>query len=84
MAKHKSKGMVIAKTLSWAAVSGAIIFTTALVETGMWKAAFVTALVSALLKTPVYSIHEVLWNRRDQTEPKKAERPTRFPLKMVG
>lgn len=52
----------ILKSLSWAFVSGIIIGTTAYAETSSLKAACVTALVSALLKTPVYSLHELVWN----------------------
>jgi len=69
MAKDKGgRAKVVIKSLSWAAVSGVIIFLTAWLETGMYKAALITALVSVLLKTPFYSVHEVVfdavWHRK--------------------
>lgn len=51
------------KTLSWAVLSGILIGTTAYVETGSIKAAFVTALVASMLKTPLYTIHEMAWGK---------------------
>lgn len=89
MKHEKSRAKVIVKSLSWAVVSGLIIFTTALVETGMYKAALITALVSALLKTPFYSVHEVafdaLWHRKQkgvQADAAPVVEPE--PLKIAG
>jgi uncharacterized membrane protein len=68
-------------------VSGIIIFTTAYIETGMYKAALITALVSALLKTPFYSVHEVafdaVWHRRKDKVQADAETGAQ-PLKIAS
>jgi len=55
--------LTLAKTLSWAVVSAIIIGTTTYVETTNVQAALVTALVASMLKTPVYHVHEMAWNR---------------------
>jgi uncharacterized membrane protein len=66
----KDRRKIVVKSLSWALVSGLLIFLTAWTETGMFKAAVMTAIVSCLLKTPFYSIHEFLfdaaWNRKGE------------------
>lgn len=59
---------VILKSLSWAVVSGLIIGTTAYLGTGCIRGAIVTAIVSALLKTPAYTVHELIWDRRKCVE----------------
>lgn len=68
--------MVLLKTLSWAFVSGIIIGTTTYCETGCIRAALVTALVASTLKTPVYSLHEMAWNRLKH----KKERADTIPM----
>lgn len=50
------------KSLSWALVSGVIIGSSAYMESGSLRIAFMTALLASLLKTPFYSLHECLWN----------------------
>lgn len=59
------------KSISWAIVSGVIIGVTAYAETRSLKAAGITALVSALLKTPVYGLHELAWGgkKKKKQEP---------------
>lgn len=71
----------IAKSISWAVVSGIIIGITAYVETANLKAAFVTALVSALLKTPIYSLHELAWGKGSK---KKAAPCPACELRLVA
>ena len=63
------------KVISWAFVSATIIGTTTYVETSSLRAAAITALVAASLKTPIYSLHEIIWNRirrRQQVKIRKA------------
>lgn len=78
--------VTLLKTVSWAVVSGVLIGTTAYVETGSVRAALVTALVSASLKTPIYTIHEMAWKRL-KGKPKPApEAPTEEvePLRIAA
>lgn len=55
------------KTFSWLIVSGLLIFAAAYVETRNPYLSFMMAFWAFALKTPVYSLHEVLferwWNR---------------------
>ena len=51
------------KTVSWVIVSGLVIFVAAYTETRMPVASFMTAFWACLLKTPFYSVHEVVFER---------------------
>ncbi len=73
--------MVFLKTLSWAFVSGIIIGTTTYVETKNIQAALVTALVASTLKTPIYSLHEMVWNRVKGK--KKETKPDTVPMPVT-
>ncbi len=75
MKKQGSRLKVVAKSLSWACVSGVIIGATVYVETYNIRAAFVSALISALIKTPVYSAHEVIFDRVWHRKDRKKEHP---------
>jgi uncharacterized membrane protein len=52
------------KTLSWLLVSGILIFGAAYVETRIFAVSFMTAVWACALKTPVYWVHEALWERK--------------------
>jgi uncharacterized membrane protein len=60
------------KTFSWLIVSGILIFCTTGLSTGNWWGAFISALSACVIKTPVYSIHETLfeslWERKKKNE----------------
>jgi uncharacterized membrane protein len=62
---HKPQSLKITlwKTASWALVSGVLIFGTAYYETRMVWASFMAALFAVLLKTPVYTLHDMIWER---------------------
>jgi uncharacterized membrane protein len=51
------------KTLSWAFVSGLLIYGSVLWETGNHTASFVAAFMAVALKTPFYTVHEWAWNK---------------------
>lgn len=51
----------LAKTLSWATVSGLLIVGTTWAGTGKLGVAVVTATTAVALKTPLYSLHEYVW-----------------------
>jgi len=61
--QQKEFAMTIVKTISWMFTSASLVGTIAFVESGSIKSAAITALVAASLKTPMYTLHEVLWNR---------------------
>lgn len=53
-----------AKTISWMLVSGVIIALPTLYATGSLLTALEVAFWACLFKTPVYWLHEVVWNGR--------------------
>lgn len=65
------------KTISWLVVSG--IASTGWYESGSFKVGLFAAFWACLLKTPIYWLHEVLWERRKGK--KTAEQPV--PVAVV-
>lgn len=51
------------KTVSWALVSGVLIFGSAYSATGLVRESLLAACFASLLKTPVYAAHEPLFER---------------------
>lgn len=73
---------VLAKTLSWAVVSGMLIFGSAYISTGLIRESLTAAFFACLLKTPVYAAHEPAFEwayKRFKRKPKQ----TRFPLPVI-
>ena len=54
---------ILVKTLSWAAVSGLLIFVPAYFETCSLWSAFVVAFFGVAAKTPVFPVHEAVFER---------------------
>jgi len=67
----KSKSML--KTVSWLMVSGALIASTGWYESGSFKIGLLAALWACLLKTPIYWVHEIVWERRKAITTPKTE-----------
>lgn len=53
---------IMLKCLSWAVFSGLLIGGTAYIESGSLQTAFVVGLISSMLKTPFYGVHEKAWD----------------------
>lgn len=51
------------KTISWLIVSGLLIAGSVYAETHSLKAATIAAFWACLVKTPVYWLHEIIWDR---------------------
>ena len=74
---------VLAKSISWAVVSGALIFGSAYASTGLVVESLTAAFFACLLKTPVYAAHEPLFERGYKWAVKKRRKPVRKPLPVV-
>lgn len=55
--------ITLAKTLSWAILSGLLIYGSVYYETSNHWASFVAAFIAVALKTPFYTAHEWGWNK---------------------
>jgi uncharacterized membrane protein len=53
----------IIKSISWAVVSGLLIFTSSYIATGLFNASLMAAFMASLVKTPVYAAHEPIFER---------------------
>jgi len=53
----------LTKTLSWLIVSGLLFFVSALAGGSPLYTAFITTAIACALKTPVYMIHEMVFER---------------------
>lgn len=51
------------KTIGWAIVSGCIFMSSALVHGCPWEAALFATLVATALKTPAYTIYEIVFEK---------------------
>lgn len=54
----------IAKTVSWLVVSGLLIAVCTWFESGSLAIGLVAAFWACLLKTPIYWVHEALWEQK--------------------
>lgn len=54
------------KTISWLLVSAIIIAGCGYFETGNIIASLMASFWACVLKTPVYWIHEILWNKKEK------------------
>jgi uncharacterized membrane protein len=64
MAQHTGNARKdLAKTLSWLVVSGLLFFVSALMGGSPLYTAFITTAIACALKTPVYMVHEMVFER---------------------
>ena len=60
----------LAKTISWLIVSGILIAGCSWFESGNFTVGLMAAFWACMLKTPVYWIHEIMWDKTGHKTPK--------------
>ena len=60
----------LAKTISWLIVSGILIAGCSWFESGNLAVGLMAAFWACILKTPVYCIHEIMWDKTGHKTPK--------------